>query len=75
MSQKLKFFIFQPEIIVNPVLGVRTCRLAAQASESDFEPLRTARAYDLDKRRRFVIRKKIVDPTGKFLKLYEYVPG
>jgi hypothetical protein len=47
----------RPEFIVNLVLGVRTCRLAAQASESDFEPLRTARAYDLDKRPSIVIRK------------------
>jgi hypothetical protein len=51
----------RPEFIVNLVLGVRTCRLAAQASESDFEPLRTARAYDLDKRPSIVIRKFLVD--------------
>jgi hypothetical protein len=46
----------RPEFIVNLVLGVRTCRLVAQASESDFEPLRTARAIDLDKRPSIVIR-------------------
>ena len=39
----------RPEFIVNLVPGVRTCRLAAQASGSDLEPLRTARAYDLAK--------------------------
>ena len=40
----------RPEFIVNLVPGVRTCRLAAQASGSDLEPLRTARAYDLAER-------------------------
>ena len=69
----------RPEFIVNLVLGVhvRTCRLAAQASESDFEPLRTARAYDLDKRPSIVIRKLIVDPTVLTLRghWFSYFPA
>ena len=37
-------------LAANLVRGVCTRRLAAQASESDFERLCTARAYDLDER-------------------------